>query len=93
MEFQDQYEQYYQQIPDDIQKCLASGRRLVLGYTSDLDVLLEWDEEIFNSILDAYLTEPPSVKNGDAIHSVKDFARIVSAYAARGQGGRSWRNL
>lgn len=59
----------------------------MLGFTSNLDVLLEWDEGAFNAILDSFLTGQPAIRNNDTIHSIEDFARIISAYVIRGQGG------
>ncbi|MHC1772008.1 MAG: ADP-dependent glucokinase/phosphofructokinase [Flexilinea sp.] len=84
---QDQYQQFYQQIAADIEKCKAGGHRIVLGYTSDLDVLIEWDDETFSRILDSFLKDEPSVKEGDVVSSMEDFARIVSYYAMNGLGG------
>jgi len=87
MVHQDQSEQFYKQIPADIEKCKVSGCRIVLGYTSDLDVLIEWGDETFSHILDSFLKDEPSVKEGDVINSMKDFSRIVSYYAMNGYGG------
>jgi ADP-dependent phosphofructokinase/glucokinase len=87
MGYQDRYAQYYQQIPVDIKKIRQNGRRLVLGYTSDLDVIIEWNGETFADIISTYLKEDPFLIDGDVIDSMGSFARIVSYYMIHGLGG------
>ncbi len=84
---QDRYEQCYEQLPADVHACLESGRRIVFGYTSDLDVAIEWNGETFSEILSAYLKEEPRHLPGDVIDSMPSFARIVSSYMIHGLGG------
>lgn len=87
MAYQDQYQAYLEKIPVRNEQCKASGKRLCFGYTSDLDILIQWDVDIFNGILDEYLHEKPSAKEGETIDSMASFARIVSHYALHGLGG------
>ncbi len=87
MSYKDMYGTYVEQIPLDIETCIKSGNSHVFGYTSDLDVIINWETATFNSILDKYLKEEPSAKEGEIIGSMEDFARIVSYYAIKGIGG------
>ena len=87
MAYQDRYAEYVQQIPAYIESCREENRRVVFGYASDLDVVIDWDPEKFSRFLESYLKEEPSVKEIDSIDSLEDFARIVSYYAVNGLGG------
>ena len=44
------YEQAIRQMDADAVACARTGKRLVLGYTSDLDVVLEWNGDVFARI-------------------------------------------
>lgn len=87
MTYRDQYAGYHQQLPQDVSRLEASGKRIILGYTSDLDVVLEWNDEVFSEILTAFLREEPALRPGDVIDSMESFARVVSHYIIRGLGG------
>ena len=87
MAYQDHYQAYLEAIPVRKEQCKSSGQRLCFGYTSDLDILIQWDVDVFNGILDEYLHEEPSTKEGETIDSMASFARIVSYYAIHGLGG------
>ena len=87
MNYQDMYQQYYRQVPSDIEKYKSNTGRFVIGYTSDLDVVVRYDAEVFGEILSAYLKEAPSLKKNDVIDSMEAFARIVSYYMIHGLGG------
>ncbi|MDD3140322.1 MAG: ADP-dependent glucokinase/phosphofructokinase [Lachnospiraceae bacterium] len=87
MAYQDRYRQYLDEIPQDVKNCYSSGKRHVMAYTSNYDVVLNWDVDTYNQILKKYLKEEPSVNEGDTIKSMEDFARISSYYLLRGIGG------
>ena len=87
MAYLDGYEKYYRQMPNDIERLKHSGSKIVLGYTSDLDVVMAWDSAAFDEILAAFLKEEPFVRTGDVIDSMEAFARIVSYHMIHGLGG------
>ena len=87
MTYRDQYAKYHQNLPQDAERVKASGARIILGYTSDLDVVLDWNDEVFADLLSTYLHEEPSTRTGDVIDSMEAFARIVSYYMIHGLGG------
>lgn len=88
MPCEDRYQVYLNRIP-----VLAEQKRRlpdhtpVMGFTSDLDVLLHWDVEIYNRLLDQYLKAPPAVAPGETISSLEDFARISCGHIIQGLGG------
>lgn len=87
MAYKDIYRTYLEQMPTDIEKYINSGKKHIFGYTSNLDVIVKWNQKTFNNVLEKYLKEEPSVKEGDTIDSMEDFARMVSYYAIKGLGG------
>lgn len=85
--YTDRYQEYLQMIPDKIRRCEETGRRAVLAYASNLDVLVRWNCESFNRFLAEYLKEEPSFQEGDEIASEEDLARILSYFVIHGLGG------
>jgi ADP-dependent phosphofructokinase/glucokinase len=89
MTYRDRYAEYLQQLPQDANHLRSSQKRVVLGYTSDLDVVLEWNSEVFSNIISTHLHEEPSYRIGDVIDSMESFARIVSYHMIHGLGGEA----
>lgn len=87
MAYRDRYAQYHRRMQSDAVSLKENGKRLVLGYTSDLDVVLKWDGDAFSEILSTYLKKDPCFRCGDVIDSMEAFACIVSYYLLNGLGG------
>lgn len=87
MAYKDKYLEYLQEVPRLNARCLETGKRPVLGYTSNLDAIVRWDIGSFNEMLKQYLREEPSFHEAETIDSMEDFARIVCYYAINGYGG------
>lgn len=87
MTYTDKYADYLDSLQKDIAKAKASGKFIAFGYTSNLDILLEWDVDAFNRILKEHLSAVPSAVDGASIGSLEDFAGIVASYLTRGLGG------
>ncbi len=85
--YTDRYQEYLQLVPEKIRRCEETGRRAVLAYASNLDVLVRWNCESFNRFLAEYLKEEPSFQEGDEIASEEDLARILSYFVIHGLGG------
>jgi len=81
------YEQCLGSIPEQIQKCYELGKRPTLGYTSDLDVLVQWDANTFNTMVQAHLNAKPSFRSGDMLANASDFVRVVCFLILNGLGG------
>ena len=89
MSYIDHYGKYLGEVSADITKCEESGRRVVFGYTSDLDIVFRYNSDAFNVLTKEYLTEVPQIQAEDSIDSLADFTRIVAAYMIAGAGGES----
>ena len=87
MPYRDQYQQCLEEIPYLVAYSKENRKSPVFAYTSNLDVVLHWEADKYNEILKTYLKEEPSVREGDVIHTIEDFARISSYYLMRGLGG------
>ncbi|MCI8466033.1 MAG: hypothetical protein HFI63_09305 [Lachnospiraceae bacterium] len=86
MTYQDKYETYLNQISGDIEACRSNGRSHVFGYTSNYDVVFQWDIDEYNRILKEFLKEEPKAQAGDTIDTMEDFARISSYCLMKGIG-------
>ncbi len=87
MEYVDKYETYLKEVPDDIARCKQTNKFPVFGYTSNLDVLLKWDVESFNSLLEEYPDVDLTKEYGDRIECMSDFVKVFGHCAVTGQGG------
>ena len=86
MAYVDRYAAYLEQLPGDILSEKKSGKRTFLAFTSNYDVVLKWDADVFNDLLDQYLEGEPCAKAGDRIRDMGDFARIAAWCAMNGLG-------
>lgn len=87
MAYRDHYANYLEELQKDIEFCKATGCRVVFGYTSDLDIVFQYDETAYSCLLEEYLKETPRVSPEDSIDSLQDLARITAAYLLQGDGG------
>lgn len=89
MPYIDKYELYLNEIPSDIEECKKSGKRIVFGYTSDLDVLLVYNEKEFNKLLGTYVKGEIYWDSDEAITSLESFSRIIAYHMVNGLGGEA----
>lgn len=87
MGYQDNYQRYLEAVPGIVGRCRETGGRPVLAYTSNLDAIVKWDVDSFNTLLERYLKEEPSFKEEETVNNMEDFARIVTYFAVNGYGG------
>lgn len=87
MRYQALYRQCLESIAAKIAKSYNKGLRSALGYTSDLDVLIRWDVNTFNEMVDKHLCAQPSFHVGDVLNSVSDFVCVVCHLVLNGIGG------
>lgn len=85
--YTDQYRRYYTELLTERNIASADGGLIVLGYTSDLDVFIQWDEQKFNEILAASEQADPILPNKDSVDTVDELFRVIAAYAVKGLGG------
>ena len=89
MAYIDNYKKYLDEIPADIEICKETDRRIVFGYTSDLDVLLTYNEEEFNKLIDANVKGDIYRDGDEDITDMESFSRIIAYYMANGLGGEA----
>lgn len=86
MSYTDRYREYL----DSVNSIVAFGKKNssvpMFAFTSNLDIVLRMDSERYNEILDQYLKGEPSVREGDTMDTMEDFARISAYYIKRGLG-------
>lgn len=87
MGYTDQYLVCLNKAREIARWCCQTGKRPALGYTSNLDMVVEWDEAEFNRLLAEYLKSPPAFTEGEVISTIQDLARIICFFAANGMGG------
>ncbi len=86
MAYRDNYRSYLEEVRKDISYCKTSGHRIVIGYTSDLDIVFQYDSAAVNRLLGENLTELPQILPVDTIDSILDLARVLAAHMAQGIG-------
>jgi len=64
-------------------------RQPLLGFCSNLDVVLLWDISKYNHLLAQHLHTQSEQGLGKPIESLEDFARVTSWYISRGLGGNA----
>ena len=87
MAYRDNYSKYLKEVPSYIDRCRVTGRRVVFGYTSDLDIVFRYDPDTFQELFGQHLKELPKIRPKDSIDSIPDLARVTAAYMAAGEGG------
>ena len=87
MVYTDHYEAVLNTAREKINRAAADKACPVFAFTSNLDIVLHWDPEIYCRILEQYLIEQPHSEPGDLIESMYDFARITAGYVCQGRGG------
>lgn len=82
------YKECYQEAIDRLILLKELGSELkqvpAMGFTSNLDIVLKWNADTYNGLLDKYVQRenPPKV-----IESIEDFLGIASEYMKKGLGG------
>ena len=87
MSYTDHYNAYLSEIENDIAFCRESGHRIAFGYTSDLDIVFQYNPSVLNRLFEKYLTEVPQIRAEDSIDGLNDLARVIAAYMTQGAGG------
>ena len=85
--YADTYKDYLSQLKNDVQLHTSREEMFVFGYTSDLDVVLKWDEAALNAVLSKHLKENPTVRDREEIDSYASLARVMAYYMINGLGG------
>ena len=81
------YEEFLERSVQAVPQMDANAPSIAVGYTSDLDVLLEWDQKVFEKLIEKNLQSEPSFKEAEKIDSLEDLARILAYFIINGLGG------
>ncbi len=81
------YEDFFERSLQTVPLMDVNAPCIAVGYTSDLDVLLEWDQQVFDNLISKHLQSEPSFEEGEKIGSLEDLARILAHFITSGLGG------
>lgn len=84
--YQDNYAKYLEEVPADIRYCRESGKRIVFGYTSDLDIVFHYAPETFAPLFAKHLKAEPQLRPHAAVGSLEELACTLAAYMIAGAG-------
>lgn len=91
MQDENKYADRYAYYLDELQKEIISEqkgeRRPLVGFCSNVDVVLSWNATTYNQILKKYLHTQPNQGRNEQIASMEDFAKVSSWYITQGIGG------
>lgn len=89
MDLEEKYQQVFGKMDDCIKERIDKQVLTALGYTSNLDLLCNFDVEILNQLLMEYTPKEQlhEMQAPALITSVQDFIHAVVYYCLRGMGG------
>lgn len=85
----DNYQAYYRQLAEESTLRKAQNKFISLGFTSDLDVFIHWDEEKFNQILSSAESCVRLDPKDDLMAAIASLFTTIADYALRGLGGEA----
>ena len=85
--YNDRYAFYLDALQAEMNTDQIKERRPLIGFCSNADVVLKWNADTYNRILEQYLHTEPNPGRNEQIGLMEDFARISSWYVMRGLGG------
>ena len=91
MDILEKYQIAFSQLGGIIDKRRENGIFTALGYTSNLDVISNFDVEVLNKLLEKNLPDEDieTMQKCCIINSIKDFLRTVVYYCRNGIGGEN----
>lgn len=89
MSYTDCYKKYLEEAKKDILRYKETNGHIVFGYTSNVDVLLHYDENIINEIINSSLDKVPNIQGGAVIDSIKSLGKFISYFMLNGMGGEA----
>lgn len=89
MEIEQRYQQAYESLEKVIQKRKEDARYTAMGYTSNLDLLCDFQVEQLNKLLAEHMPQAnlSEMKVADKIYTMEDLLQSVVYYCTRGIGG------
>ncbi|WP_208586103.1 ADP-dependent glucokinase/phosphofructokinase [Gracilibacillus suaedae] len=88
MKMEDKYVDCYNNMDNAINHRQSNNKMPAMGYTSNLDVLCDFNVDIINDLLEEYMEEELSqMKPAKVINTIEDFIRTVVYFCREGIGG------
>lgn len=91
MEIEQRYRQAYDRMDEITEERRKAGRYTAMGYTSNLDLLCDFQVERLNSLLKEYLPDGDlwQMKVAEPIENMEDLLQTIVYYCIRGIGGEA----
>lgn len=87
MDMQKKYEECFSAYRKAAEKGEGKNPGIVMGYTSDLDAVADWEAGRLNRLIEQCGLKEISFQEGETIDSMEDFCRILCYFAIHGLGG------
>ena len=87
MEYHSRYEEFLEKSRRAVPAMDPGCPHIAVGYTSDLDAVLSWDQKVFDRLIAEHLQREPSFCEGETIHTLADLASILAYFIINGLGG------
>lgn len=89
MELEKRYQQAFDSLHENVVRRVSENQYAALGYTSNLDLLCDFDVCLLNELLDKNLGEAElsEMKSAEKIDTIQDLLETVVFYCSRGIGG------
>ncbi|MFR3683890.1 MAG: ADP-dependent glucokinase/phosphofructokinase [Enterococcus sp.] len=89
MELEKRYQQALNSLQENVGRRVKKNQFVALGYTSNLDLLCDFDVCLLNNLLEKHLpdAELSEMKSAEQIDTIRDLLETVVYYCIRGIGG------
>jgi len=87
MDYRSRYEEFLERSMRTTSCMDPQAPHLAVGYTSDLDVVLTWEQSIFDALIARHLHGIPAFEESQTIDSLEDLAGVLAYYVIHGLGG------
>lgn len=89
MELEKRYQQAFDSLHENVVRRVSENQYAALGYTSNLDLLCDFDVCLLNELLEKNLEEAElsEMKSAEKIDTIQDLLETVVYYCSRGIGG------
>ncbi|QHA93660.1 ADP-dependent glucokinase/phosphofructokinase [Bacillus sp. N1-1] len=89
MKMEDKYTELFEKMDENINRRKSSGKMPAMGYTSNLDIICEFQIDILNKLLDEYMQgdDLSTMKASKVIKTVQEFICTIVYFCGKGIGG------
>lgn len=87
MEYRSRYEEFLEKSRSAVPAMNPDLPHIAVGYTSDLDAVLTWDQRVFDRLIAEHLQGEPAFCEGQKINTLADLASVLAYSILNGLGG------